>query len=193
MVVAPRHTCSGGCAPPHVKFFLFVRRSAGLDEALNALSRGLEQNRGSSDLWLYYLDLFAQRGERDATREMSEQAVTLAPSDALWWKVRGRGWCVYVCAREREREIERETLRVCVWGGGAVCVGGTREVARVYVRLTLARKGVCGVLEKQCLCLCLSVLNLSSVPEKEDCVWLHCISLQPDVKPFSSPHSTRAC
>ena len=58
-----------------------------LDHALNMLSRGLEQNKESSDLWLYYLELFSRRGEQESLIELCEQAVTYAPSYQLWWKV----------------------------------------------------------------------------------------------------------
>ena len=67
---------------------LYFRSSElNLDHALNVLSRGLEENKESSDLWLYYLELFGRRGEQESLIELCEQAVTYAPSFALWWKV----------------------------------------------------------------------------------------------------------
>ena len=58
-----------------------------LDHALNMLSRGLEQNKESSDVWLYYLELFSRRGEQESLIELCDQAVTYAPSYQLWSKV----------------------------------------------------------------------------------------------------------
>ena len=51
------------------------------------LSRGLEQNKSSSDMWLYYLELFSRRCDQESLLELCEQAVTYAPVYQLWWKV----------------------------------------------------------------------------------------------------------
>ncbi|XP_070577980.1 zinc finger C3H1 domain-containing protein-like [Ptychodera flava] len=60
--------------------------SDSLDKALNVLSRGLESNGGSPELWQHYLTLFAKRGSADELREMCQEAVHFAPHYDVWSK-----------------------------------------------------------------------------------------------------------
>ena len=58
-----------------------------LDHALNVLSRGLEKNKNSAELWENYLTLFASHPDKQELGEMCQTALQLAPSNAIWWKV----------------------------------------------------------------------------------------------------------
>jgi hypothetical protein len=64
----------------------------GMDRALNVLSRALEANSRSADIWSEYLRLFTarMRTSADAEREiadMLEHAVTYVPhSFTTWWR-----------------------------------------------------------------------------------------------------------
>ncbi|XP_078335066.1 zinc finger C3H1 domain-containing protein-like isoform X2 [Crassostrea virginica] len=57
-----------------------------LDHALNVLSRGLEKNKNSAELWENYLTLFASHPDKQELGEMCQTALQLAPSYAIWWK-----------------------------------------------------------------------------------------------------------
>ncbi|XP_066910369.1 zinc finger C3H1 domain-containing protein-like [Clytia hemisphaerica] len=56
-----------------------------LEKALNVLSRSLEANRDSEDLWIEYLKLFAKNSTADELRELSYQAVMYAATYNVWW------------------------------------------------------------------------------------------------------------
>uniref|UniRef100_A0A8C4ND19 Putative zinc-finger domain-containing protein n=1 Tax=Eptatretus burgeri TaxID=7764 RepID=A0A8C4ND19_EPTBU len=58
----------------------------GLPTALNALSRALELNRSSTEMWSHYLALFAAQGSHLEVQQMFEVAVQYAPSYQLWWQ-----------------------------------------------------------------------------------------------------------
>ena len=76
------------CSLPFFGFrFPFSQGQVDVDSGLNALSRGLEANQTSSDLWLQYLRLYAQREDRSDLAELSQQALQFAPSYALYWEV----------------------------------------------------------------------------------------------------------
>lgn len=58
-----------------------------LDHALNVLSRGLEKNKTSVELWENYLTLFARHPDKQELGVMCQTALQLTPSYAIWWKV----------------------------------------------------------------------------------------------------------
>ena len=60
-----------------------------IDLALNVLSRALEENQFSEELWLRYLGVFSRRRQQDDGEllVMCKQALELAPSYQLHWKV----------------------------------------------------------------------------------------------------------
>ncbi|KAL8595355.1 hypothetical protein ACOMHN_020108 [Nucella lapillus] len=57
-----------------------------LSQALNVLSRGLECNKNSTELWVHYLSLF-QRHPDSASEfvDMCQMALTCAPCYDIWW------------------------------------------------------------------------------------------------------------
>ncbi|XP_006825061.1 zinc finger C3H1 domain-containing protein-like, partial [Saccoglossus kowalevskii] len=57
-----------------------------LDRALNVLSRSLESNGSSVELWQHYLTLYSKRVKSEELREMCQEAVQFAPHYDLWWK-----------------------------------------------------------------------------------------------------------
>ncbi|XP_038050957.1 zinc finger C3H1 domain-containing protein-like isoform X2 [Patiria miniata] len=57
-----------------------------IDPGLNALSRGLEANQSSSELWLQYLLLYSQREDHSDLSELCQQALQFAPSYDLYWQ-----------------------------------------------------------------------------------------------------------
>ncbi|XP_022089495.1 zinc finger C3H1 domain-containing protein-like isoform X2 [Acanthaster planci] len=57
-----------------------------IDRGLNALSRGLESNQSSSELWLQYLLLYSQREDHGDLSELCQQALQFAPSYDLYWQ-----------------------------------------------------------------------------------------------------------
>ena len=50
------------------------------------LSRALEANKHSSELWLHYLGMFARRRDTDELLVMCKQGLNYAPSYELHWK-----------------------------------------------------------------------------------------------------------
>ncbi len=59
-----------------------------IDKTLHVMSRGLEANKNSSELWLFYLNLYGKRSDIPELRQLCEQALKYAPSYDLYWKVR---------------------------------------------------------------------------------------------------------
>lgn len=59
-----------------------------LDHALNVLSRGLEKNKTSEELWENYLTLFANHPDSKDLDNMCQIALQLTQSYAIWWKVK---------------------------------------------------------------------------------------------------------
>ncbi|XP_071807170.1 zinc finger C3H1 domain-containing protein-like [Asterias amurensis] len=62
---------------------------ADIDRGLNALSRGLEANQSSSELWIHYLCLYSKRDDHSDLMELSQQALQFAPSYDLYWQCLG--------------------------------------------------------------------------------------------------------
>ena len=58
-----------------------------MDQALNVLSRGIEENKHSSDLWFQYLVLFSKHGDSSDLTDFCQMAVECAPSFQIWWLV----------------------------------------------------------------------------------------------------------
>lgn len=56
-----------------------------VENALGVLSRSLEANRDSEELWIEYLKLFANNSTSDELRELSYQAVMYAATYNVWW------------------------------------------------------------------------------------------------------------
>ncbi|KAI8791743.1 zinc finger C3H1 domain-containing protein isoform X2 [Biomphalaria glabrata] len=56
-----------------------------LDQALNVLARGLEENRQDSILWLSYLQLYRKHPEAQNFLQFCQTALDLAPSYDLWF------------------------------------------------------------------------------------------------------------
>ncbi|KAJ8032337.1 Zinc finger C3H1 domain-containing protein [Holothuria leucospilota] len=60
--------------------------SESLDRALNALSRGLEHNPNSSDLWKMFLSLYASRTEHPDLSEICTQAMQYTKDYRVYWQ-----------------------------------------------------------------------------------------------------------
>ena len=58
-----------------------------LDNCLHVLSKGLELNRTSSELWLYYLKIYSQRNNNSEILSLCKQALKHAPTYYLHIKV----------------------------------------------------------------------------------------------------------
>ena len=71
-----------------LKYLLLYSEKADIDRGLNALSRGLEANQSSSELWIHYLCLYSKRDDHSDLMELSQQALQFAPSYDLYWQVR---------------------------------------------------------------------------------------------------------
>lgn len=56
-----------------------------LEKALAVLSKSLELNRDSEELWIEYLSLFAKNSSADELRELSYQAVMYGATYNVWW------------------------------------------------------------------------------------------------------------
>ena len=56
-----------------------------LEKALSVLSKSLEANHDSEDLWIEYLTLFAKNSTAEDLRELSYQAVMYAATYNVWW------------------------------------------------------------------------------------------------------------
>ena len=59
----------------------------GLNDALSILAKGLESNRGSSTLWLHYLELYEQKHNTTAIDKLYKQAIKYSPCFEIYWKV----------------------------------------------------------------------------------------------------------
>lgn len=57
-----------------------------LDHSLNVLSRGLENNPHSPELWQHYLNLYAQHPASDDILGVCREALGLSPTYEIWWK-----------------------------------------------------------------------------------------------------------
>ncbi|KAK3098463.1 hypothetical protein FSP39_019720 [Pinctada imbricata] len=57
-----------------------------LDHALNALARGLEQNKDSSELWQTFLHYYAKHPESTDLLEMCQKALDNTQSYQIWWQ-----------------------------------------------------------------------------------------------------------
>lgn len=55
-------------------------------QALSTLSRGLEENNQSEELWLEYLELYSSQSSREELNEICDQAVEFSPTYNVWWK-----------------------------------------------------------------------------------------------------------
>lgn len=76
------------CAQVHVLSYHVLRsREKNIDSCLNVLSRGLEQNRSSSELWQYYLKVYSQRSDTKQLLPLCKQALKYAPNYQLHCKV----------------------------------------------------------------------------------------------------------
>jgi len=62
-----------------------------IDVGLMVLSRGIEHNRENSDIWWHYLNLYARREDAVGLDQQYLNALELAPSYSLFWKV-----CIYM-------------------------------------------------------------------------------------------------
>ena len=59
-----------------------------LSQALNVLSRGLESNKNSAELWVHYLTLFRRHPDSDGDFEdLCQTALSSAPCYDIWWLV----------------------------------------------------------------------------------------------------------
>ena len=65
---------------------LHRREEVSVNEALSILSRGLEANRDSVDLWLHYLSVYRQKQDLSDLYHLHKQAVHFAPCYPLYWK-----------------------------------------------------------------------------------------------------------
>ncbi|XP_068711250.1 zinc finger C3H1 domain-containing protein-like isoform X2 [Montipora foliosa] len=57
-----------------------------VSQALSTLSRGLEENTHSEELWLEYLELYSSRCSQSELEEICDQAVEFSPAYSVWWK-----------------------------------------------------------------------------------------------------------
>ncbi|KAJ3168586.1 Zinc finger C3H1 domain-containing protein [Geranomyces variabilis] len=77
-----------------------------LDKPLNVLSRALQANRDSEELWSFYMELYGRVGARADARESFEQAVRFVKSGwSLWWR-----WCFW----EKETAAKIEVMHKMV-------------------------------------------------------------------------------
>ena len=58
-----------------------------LEESLNVLARGLENNKENSELWYEYLCLYAKHKDATDFSDLCQTALQYAPSFLIWWKV----------------------------------------------------------------------------------------------------------
>ena len=56
-----------------------------LDRALHTLSRALEKNRTSTEIWLFYLRLYEKRKSPDIV-DLCSQGLKHAPSYEMYWR-----------------------------------------------------------------------------------------------------------
>lgn len=56
-----------------------------LEKALGVLSKSLEANRDSEELWIEYLGLFSKNSTTEELRELSYQAVMYCATYNVWW------------------------------------------------------------------------------------------------------------
>ena len=72
---------------PVLLCYCYSSGDQGLDEALNVLARGLEQNKASSELWLEYLRLYARHSAATDYTNLCQTALQYAPSFQIHWLV----------------------------------------------------------------------------------------------------------
>ena len=65
----------------------FSPDESNLDNALNVLARGLEQNKCSIDLWKHYLKLYSRHKESTDLPELCATALQYTQHYDLWWQV----------------------------------------------------------------------------------------------------------
>lgn len=61
--------------------------SSNLDNALNVLARGLEENKDSSELWKNYLRLYSRHKESTDLVDLCATALEYTQHYDLWWQV----------------------------------------------------------------------------------------------------------
>ena len=71
----------------HIHFLIISAPEESLDQALNVLSRGIEENKHNSDLWYQYLSLYSKHGDSSDLTDFCQTAVECAPSFEIWWLV----------------------------------------------------------------------------------------------------------
>ncbi|XP_052087400.1 zinc finger C3H1 domain-containing protein-like [Mytilus californianus] len=62
------------------------QEEANLDNALNVLARGLEENKCSCDLWKHYLKLYSRHKESSDLVELCATALQYAQHYDIWWQ-----------------------------------------------------------------------------------------------------------
>ncbi|KAJ3295780.1 Zinc finger C3H1 domain-containing protein [Borealophlyctis nickersoniae] len=113
-------THAASCLPSPLSLDALSKAST---KVLNALSRGLEQNRTSEDLWIMYLEIYGRRETEteEEIREEFERAIGFLPGCLrLWWR-----WFSWEKTDGGKVRVLRKMLEAVLTGGSTMDVTTT--------------------------------------------------------------------
>ncbi|KAJ3180998.1 Zinc finger C3H1 domain-containing protein [Geranomyces variabilis] len=104
-----------------------------LDKPLNVLSRALQENRDSEELWSFYMELYGRVGTCADARESFEQAVRFVKSGwSLWWR-----WCLWEKETAAKIEVMQKMVAAIVAAGSsskqATFLDASLYLAKLYI------------------------------------------------------------